>query len=229
MKRLLLWDIDGTLLASGGAGMRALQLAFQKEFLANGLINDIDFHGRTDRWIMRRIFEKFALVPSEENFNRLTDAYLRTLPAELAKGPARILPGVQDLLRSTGAHPEIVQGLLTGNLRAGAEAKLRQHGIWEHFPFGAFGDDAELRNDLGPHALRRAKELGGLDFPPRQVWIIGDTPHDIACARAIGANCLAVATGGHKADSLAAHHPTALLSDLSSPQEFWRALESVQP
>ncbi|HZZ56969.1 MAG TPA: haloacid dehalogenase-like hydrolase [Opitutaceae bacterium] len=224
MDLLLLWDIDGTLLSSGGAGMRALQAAFQKEFVPNGLLDDIEFGGRTDRWIMRRIFEKFGLEASEANFVRLTEAYLHNLPAAMASGPAHVLPGVRDLLMQASERPRVAQGLLTGNIKRGAAVKLGFHGLWETFHFGAFGDDSELRNELGPHALRRARERHGYEFPPGKVWIIGDTPHDIACARVIGANSLAVATGGHTAEVLARSEPTALLPDLSQPDAFWQAL-----
>jgi phosphoglycolate phosphatase-like HAD superfamily hydrolase len=224
MDLLLLWDIDGTLLSSGGAGMRALQAAFQKEFVPNGLLDDIEFAGRTDRWIMRRIFEKFGLEPSEANFQKLTEAYLEHLPAALAAGPARVLPGVRALLVAASHRPRVAQGLLTGNLQRGAAVKLGFHGLWESFHFGAFGDDSELRDELGPYALRRARDRHGVEFPPGKVWIIGDTPHDIACARVIGANSLAVATGGYTAEALSTFAPTALLSDLSQPEAFWQAL-----
>lgn len=224
MDLLLLWDIDGTLLSSGRAGMRALQAAFQKEFVPNGLLDDIEFAGRTDRWIMRRIFEKFGLEASEANMVRLTEAYLENLPMAMASGPARVLPGVKELLEAAARRPRVAQGLLTGNLKRGAAVKLGFHGLWEHFHFGAFGDDSELRDELGPHALRRARERHGFDFPPGSVWIIGDTPHDIACARVIGANSLAVATGGHSAQALAQCSPTALLPDLADPVRFWEVL-----
>jgi phosphoglycolate phosphatase len=229
MDLLLLWDIDGTLLSSGGAGMRALQAAFQKEFVPNGLLNDIEFAGRTDRWIMRRIFEKFGLEASEANFQRLTEAYLQHLPSALALGPARVLPGVRELLAAAARKPRVAQGLLTGNLERGAAVKLGFHGLWESFHFGAFGDDSELRDELGPFALRRARERHGFEFPPGKVWIIGDTPHDVACARVIGANALAVATGGYTAEALAGCSPNALLSDLSNPEAFWNALGSSLP
>jgi phosphoglycolate phosphatase-like HAD superfamily hydrolase len=101
---------------------------------------------------------------------------------------------------------------------------LRHHGLWHHFPFGAFADDSERRNDLGPHALRRAREHHGVEFAPKNVWIIGDTPHDIACGKVIGARTLAVATGDYGADELAAHAPCALLTDLTDHAAFWAAV-----
>lgn len=224
MKSLFLWDIDGTLISSGGAGMRALQAALQTSFALEGSLADIDFAGRTDRWIMRRIFAKFGLAATEENFARYFEAYLAALPAELANPSARVLPGVAALLQAAAARGDIVQGLLTGNVRRGAEIKLGFHGLWQHFPFGAFADDSELRNELGPHALRRARIHAGVEFDLNRVWVIGDTPHDIECGRAIGARTLALATGSHSAAELAAHHPTAVLENLHDAAAFWKAV-----
>ena len=226
MNTLLLWDIDGTLVASGGAGMRALRTALLRTFAIDGSLEDIDFGGRTDRWIMRRIFGKFGLPATEENFTRFLDGYLAELPAELANPHARVLPGVRAILATAGARPEVAQGLLTGNVERGARTKLSHHGLWDHFPFGAFADDSEFRNELGPHALRRAHAHTGVHFPPTRTWIIGDTPHDIACARVIGAKAIAVATGTHTAAELAAHSPDALLADLADAPAFWNIITS---
>ena len=123
-------------------------------------------------------------------------------------------------------HPGVVQGLLTGNLRRGAETKLGFHGLWDYFPIGAFADDSEVRNELGPHALRRARGHWGVDFPSERVWIVGDTPHDIACARAFGARVLAVATGNYRIAELAAHNPDAVLEHLGDTAAFWQAVGS---
>ncbi len=224
MKLLLLWDIDGTLINSGGAGMRALRTGLKNAFGIDGSLEDIDFAGRTDRWIMRRIFAKFNLPATEENFSRFFDGYLTALPAELANPGARVLPGVGALLTAAAARGDVVQGLLTGNIRRGAEIKLGFHGLWRHFPFGAFADDGELRNDLGPHAVRRAREHAGMDFPAGRTWVIGDTPFDIECGRAIGARTLALATGSHSAAALAAHQPHAVLADLADATAFWRVI-----
>ncbi len=222
---LLLWDIDGTLLNSGGAGSRALRTGLRHAFGLDGSLDDIDFAGRTDRWIIRAIFRKFAVPATEENFARCLEAYLAALPGELANPHARVLSGVHAALAAVLARRDFAQGVLTGNVRRGAQTKLAHHGLWEHFAFGAFGDDSELRDELGPHALRRAREHSGADFAVERVWIIGDTAHDIACARAIGARVLAVATGGHTLDALAAHRPDALLADLTDTAAVLRVFE----
>ena len=223
---LLLWDIDGTLTASGGAGMHAMQLGLRNALGIEGTLDDIEFAGRTDRWIIRRIFEKFGVPHTEENFARYVEGYLAALPAALANPRARVLPGVRELLAAAAARADLAQGLLTGNLRRGAQAKLTHHGLWEFFPFGGFADDGELRHEISPHALRRAHEHARVTFATARVWVIGDTPHDIACARAIGARALAVATGSHTREQLAAHAPDAVLADLADTAAFWRVVES---
>jgi phosphoglycolate phosphatase-like HAD superfamily hydrolase len=221
---LLLWDIDGTLLHSSGAGMRALSTGFRHTFGLDDALANIDYSGRTDRHILRQIFTKFGLPATEENFTRFLDGYLAALPDELTRSGAVVLPGVASLLATAAARPDVTQALLTGNMRRGARTKLDHHGLWHYFPFGAFADDSELRNELGPHALRRAREHTGREFSPDRVWVIGDTPHDIACGRAIGAQTLGVATGRHPAAELAGHGPTAVLNDFTDTDAFWRLI-----
>lgn len=225
-KQLILWDIDGTILHSGGAGMKALHEALHSVFGVRGSLEGIDFAGRTDPWIMRQILLKFGIEDSPANRTRFIDAYIGALPAILESSDARVLPGILEILRRAAGHPGVVQGLLTGNLRRGAQTKLGFHGLWDYFPIGAFADDSEVRNELGPHALRRARGHWGLEFPAERVWIVGDTPHDIRCARAFGARVLAVATGGSSVSELAAHGPDAVLGHLGDPAAFWRVLES---
>jgi phosphoglycolate phosphatase len=226
MQTLLLWDIDGTLIASGGAGMRALRVAMLRVFGIDGSLDDIDFAGRTDRWIIRQVLAKFALPATEENFARYFESYVAALPVELAHPGTRVLPGVRPLLDAAVSRGGIAQGLLTGNMRRGAEVKLGYHGLWSYFPFGAFADDSEQRNDLGPHALRRARERHGVEFLPERVWVIGDTPHDIACGKIIGARTLALATGGHSLAALRAHAPTAAFANLGDTEAILHLFES---
>lgn len=223
---LLLWDIDGTLVLSGGSGMKALTRALHKHFGINGSLEDIEFAGRTDRWIIRQVFSKFGITPTQEAIDSYLDCYLSILPEELQKATAGILPGVTELLLEASRRPGITQALLTGNIRRGAETKLKHHALWQFFPFGAFADDSELRNELGPYALKRAHEHSGRPFSADQVWVIGDTPHDIACGKAIQAKTLAVATGQFSVGELSLHHPTAVLKDFSDPKAFWRAIEA---
>jgi len=224
---LLLWDIDGTLLTAGGAGMRALEAALHERFAVTGSLADIEFAGRTDLWIMRQIFAKFGIPATPANFRRLADAYVAVLPAHLADRGVHLLPGVEQILEAAAGREDCAVGLLTGNLRQGAEAKLRSRDLWRHFPFGAFADDAEEREALGPHALRRAREHHGHAFTAAETWVIGDTPHDIRCARAFGARALAVATGRHSLEELRALRPDAAFASLADAGGFWAAVESA--
>jgi phosphoglycolate phosphatase-like HAD superfamily hydrolase len=224
---LILWDIDGTILHSTGAGVTALQVALKSVFGIPGSFEGIEFAGRTDKLIIRQIFSRYSIEYTPANFERYIDGYIAALPRSLVECRARFLPGVMDILGSAAGRQDVAQGLLTGNVRRGAQAKLGHHGLWEMFPVGAFADDSEHRAELGPHALRRARGHGGVDFPPERVWIVGDTPHDIACARAIGARVLAVATGSVGLPALAAHAPDAVLGDLRDPAAFWGALGSA--
>ena len=202
--------------------MRALQAGLKQVFGIDGSLADIDFAGRTDTWIMREVFRKFALPATPEAFERFFAGYVAALPAELANPAARVRPGVRDLLAAAAARGDIAQGLLTGNRQRGAQVKLAHHGLWEHFAFGAFADDSEQRNELGPHALRRAREHHGIAFPADRTWVIGDTPHDIACGRVIGARTLAVGTGGSSVEQLRLHSPDAVLPDLADAAAFWK-------
>ena len=220
---LILWDIDGTLTASGGAGWRALSAAIHRVFGAVLSSDSVDFAGRTDPWIVGCILERIGVEDTPVNRTRLLDAYLEILPGEVGAS-GRVLPGVRERLREAADRPDVAQALLTGNIRRGAEAKLTHHGLWHFFPFGAFADDGERRNDLGPVALRRAREHHGVAFAPDRVWIVGDTPHDIACARAAGIRVLAVATGSSPVEELRAHGPDAVLADLGDGRAFWESL-----
>ncbi|GAB5558515.1 MAG: HAD family hydrolase [Synoicihabitans sp.] len=224
--KLLLWDIDGTLLATSGAGVKALEASLSAEFLAGepADLSDIDLAGRTDRWIAREIFQKYRIEHSSAQVDRLLNLYIEKLPSYL-NSLTSVLPGVREILAEAENRSDVVQGLLTGNLARGAAAKLRHFDLWEYFPFGAFSDDSAIRNELGPHALRRAKEYSGHDFDPSDVWIIGDTPHDIECGKVIGARTLAVATGHYDLELLRSHKPDALRSNLENPASFWSLMD----
>jgi len=223
--KLLLWDIDGTLLHTSGAGLRALEKSTDAEFELgeSAYLSDIDWAGRTDRWISQLILEKYDQPHTAENVARLLTAYIERLPTELSVN-SKVLPGIEDILQAAHERSDVCQGLLTGNLEIGAKTKLGYFGLWDYFPFGAFADDSAQRNDLGPHALRRAQEHTGHTFATDDVWIIGDTPHDIACGKVIGARTLAVATGHHTLEQLKPHEPDVAMADLSQPGDFWSAL-----
>jgi phosphoglycolate phosphatase-like HAD superfamily hydrolase len=215
VKTLILWDIDGTLISGGGAGERALVRALHDEFGIIGTLDDIELAGRTDPWIARRVLAKFQLPDTADNISRYLEGYLRALRSEIPNPEARTLPGIREVLSALRDRPGVAQGLLTGNLRRGAEIKLSHLDIWVHFSFGAFADDSETRNELGPHAVRRAQEHHSVEFAADRVFVIGDTPHDIACGKIIGASTIGVATGRFSVDELRACEPLAVFPDLS--------------
>lgn len=225
MKTLLLWDIDGTLILSAGAGERALVAALRDVFGIAGTLEGVEIAGRTDRWIARSVFKKFNLPATPENLARYLEGYLAALPVELARKPGQVLPGIEKILETTDRHSDIANGLLTGNLQRGAELKLSHYGLWSHFAFGAFADDAEMRDELGPHAVRRACAHHDVEFATHRVWVIGDTPHDIACGKAIGANTVGVATGRYGIAELQDCGPTAVFADLSKVEAFFELLD----
>ena len=227
-KKLILWDIDGTLIVSHGAGVRAMELALTQRFGVTCDLRQIDWAGRTDSWITGAVFNLVGLPDTPQNAHDYLEAYLELLPKELRDGPqGRVLPGVFELLETLHHRKDVAQGLLTGNLRRGAEFKLTHYKVWHYFEFGAFADDSPQRNDLGPHALRRAKEKHAVDFSPAETFIIGDTPHDIECGKVIGAKTIAVATGRYTVAELQAHAPTAVFKDFADTAAFLRIVDVV--
>ncbi len=218
-KRLLLWDIDSTLITTGGAGEKALHCIAKERFGASSDLHDIEIAGRTDTNIVTNILRKFCVEPNDENVTAFLDEYIAGLAEMLPRVPGRVLPGVAELLRRLAAKPDHVLGLLTGNLRRGAELKLRYYGLWDYFAFGAFADDHADRNELGAFARARAKEIHAHDFAAAQVDVIGDTGHDIACGKIFGARTIAVATGSWNREKLAAHQPDFLFDDFSRVDE----------
>jgi phosphoglycolate phosphatase-like HAD superfamily hydrolase len=213
--RAVLFDIDGTLILTGGAGMRAFASVARHTFGVPDGTGCLPFAGRTDLAIIREFFTRAGIPPSPDNFARFLDDYVFWLDHFLHELPGEVLPGVLDLLRSLRLLPDPpLIGLLTGNIRLGGELKLRRFGLWEEFAMGAFGDDHEDRNRLAAIAHRRAGEWLGRSVEGTEILVVGDTPLDIACARAIGARCLAVATGGATHQSLTDHQPDWVVHSL---------------
>jgi phosphoglycolate phosphatase-like HAD superfamily hydrolase len=234
LKQLLLFDIDGTLIDTGGVGLAALHDGLRLSFpsQAAGALPALDLRGATDAGVIRTLFTACAIADSPHNRGRFVEAYLQCLTLGL-QDPVppcapRMLPGVDSLLAGLAQSPDrFTLGLLTGNLEAGAFAKLRRFAIDRYFRFGAYGLDHEDRLELGPIALERAKLATGRHFRPSETVIIGDTPRDIACARAFGARCIAVSTGGFPAEELSGHQPDALLPGLHAPAQFIGILDTL--
>jgi phosphoglycolate phosphatase-like HAD superfamily hydrolase len=222
--RLILWDIDSTLVNTGSAGLHALIRATIERFGGDGDLEGVEIAGRTDRAIAHQILEKYGTAVTDENVDSFLDRYVALLPEELPKRNGRVLPGVRELIEDLAQRPEITLGLLTGNLEQGARFKLGHYDLWQFFPFGAFADDHHDRNALGPCALSRAVAHAGRDFAPKQIDVVGDTGHDVACGKAVGARTIAVATGSWSREQLAGHHPDFLFDDLSNVDEVKKTL-----
>jgi phosphoglycolate phosphatase len=215
-KTLLLFDIDGTLITSGGAGERALRLGFHDRFGVDDDLQTVEIAGRTDSGIARRMLHAHGLPETPENITGFVDSYLNRLAEQLPLSRSGgLLPGIIPLLDALKSRPEMVLALLTGNVERGAELKLTHYGVWNYFEFGAFADDHHDRNELGPFAQHRASAKHGAEIPPERIFVLGDTPHDIACARAIGAKAIGIATGKFTREELAACQPDFVFSDLS--------------
>lgn len=200
--RLLLFDIDGTLVDTGGKGMAALHRTATDVF--GGYGPPLDLAGSTDLGILENLQAHFGVEPCADRTREFFDAYHRHLEVSLEADTleGRVLDGVHELLDHLATFPHARLGLLTGNTARGAHIKLRHYGLGHHFPFGAYGSDRADRNLLGAIALERALVFTGREYHPEETLVIGDTPKDIACAHAIGARCLAVATGRFSAGEL---------------------------
>ena len=213
--RLVLFDIDGTLIHTEGAGVRAFARAFEMEFkVPNGTVG-VNFAGRSDQSIAREMFGKHGVEPTKENVSHFFERYAFWLAHLLTDTKGGIFPGVWRLIYEFQSQPDPpVLGLLTGNIRLGAEIKLRRFNLWEFFSVGAFGDDHEDRNGIAAIAYERGCRLLRERVRGDQVLVVGDTPRDIACARAIGARVLAVGTGEFTVEELQVHKPTWAVPDL---------------
>jgi phosphoglycolate phosphatase-like HAD superfamily hydrolase len=223
-KRLLLFDIDGTLINSGGAGIEALKLALRERFGIDDDLHDIEIAGMTDSGIVLTILKKHQIASTHENVAAFLDSYVHFLALELPRRKGALLPGVLELLEKLQSRKHLVLALLTGNLSRGAQLKLDHYGVWHFFEFGAFADDHHDRNQLGSFARTRAKEKHGREFAGDEIDVIGDTPRDIECGKALGARTIAVATGKWEREKLAAHKPDFLIDDLSNVDGLIHAL-----
>ena len=223
-KRLYLFDIDGTLITSGGAGEIAYRQAVEEVCGSLAPLEGINFSGNTDTGIAREVLTAVGSIPSQENVMKLLDAYLGKLADRIHHHQGKLLPGIIPLLDRMKERPDCTLALLTGNLAAGAELKLTHYGVWHYFGFGAYADDHHVRNELGPVAISRALEEQGDEFTPDRIYVIGDTPRDIECGKAFGAITVAVATGRYSRHELASHHPDFLFDDFSEAEAVMDAI-----
>jgi phosphoglycolate phosphatase-like HAD superfamily hydrolase len=214
---ICLFDIDGTLLSSGGAGKAAMEEALTEAFSKPLRDHQVPFSGRTDRAIGRDLFRYHGIDDTPANWDHFLEIYLRLLPKCLNHYKGRVLPGIGELLALLAERSNVLLGLLTGNIREGARLKLSHYGLFQYFAFGGFGDKHFERDDVAHEALAAARDHANGKVDLERFWVIGDTPLDVQCARAIGARVAAVATGWHSIQELAVARPDVLLTDLSDP------------
>lgn len=216
MVQLVLFDVDGTLVHTGGAGIKAFAKTFATEFNALDGVEKIKFAGRTDVNLVREFFGFHRITATPENFRRFFDRYVFWLDQTVAQSNGGICRGVRKFIDALSAlsRPPML-GLLTGNIRLGAEIKLRRYHLWDIFQTGGFADDGEDRNQIAVAAFERGSRLLGRQLRGGEVVVVGDTPHDIRCGRFIGARTLAVATGGAELDELEKHQPDWAVEDLT--------------
>jgi len=199
MIRLVLFDIDGTLVHTGGAGTKAFSRTFSHVFGLHHGAERIKFAGRTDVSLVREFLHLHGVPASPENFRRFFDNYVFWLDQIMALSNGGECAGITRFLADLLALPQPpTLGLLTGNIRLGAEIKLRRFGLWDCFVMGGFADDHEDRDHIAVAALQRGRRVLDARLQPREIVVIGDTPFDVRCGKFIGAKTLAVATGGAK-------------------------------
>ncbi len=216
----LLWDIDGTLLTTGRAGVFALEEAARDTLGAGVDMDDLATAGLTDVEIAMAIIRSAGRSPETVLVNRFLRAYENHLPAALPRKQGRVLPGVQEILEGLADRTDVLSLLLTGNTRAGAWAKLDHYGLRRFFTDGAFADDTRDRPAIARRALDMVRQSRA-DISPDRVYVIGDTPHDILCGRAIGARTIAVASGVYSEEELRAHDPWWALPVLPASRDFF--------
>jgi phosphoglycolate phosphatase-like HAD superfamily hydrolase len=216
----VLFDIDGTLVQTGGAGQLAFAETFASEFGVERISAEVPFAGRSDRAIALELMSVHGVPATDENWLRFCNTYLRRLPEALERREGRILPGVSELLGRLADLPHVMVGLLTGNIREGARRKLEYYELFNHFGFGGFGDVQTDRSAIAVEAVAEAqRELAvrSNGSGPRKlegVMVVGDTIHDVRSARAVGAVAVATPTGGSTREQLAAAAPDLLVEDL---------------
>jgi len=226
--KLLLFDIDGTLLLST-SGLRAVVDAIRALYDPEADLEGIELAGRTDALIASQILTRYGREVTPESITEFVDQYLQQLAAHLPEETGTLLPGINPLLDALHDREDVALGLLTGNMKRGAHLKLQSFKLGHYFEFGAFADDHHDRNALGPFAMERANARHQRAFALEETFVIGDTPHDIACARAFGAKAVGVATGKFTVEELTACHADWVFADLSDVSAVLEAVGIHEP
>ncbi|RMF58155.1 MAG: HAD family hydrolase [Calditrichaeota bacterium] len=224
---LLLFDIDGTLILTGGKGRKAMVRAIEEEFHCSIESEFSDFAGSTDQQIIHTLLRKNQITtsPTPETLNRIIERYLFYLESYLSEEDSvEVLPGIKELLQATSNNSQFFIGLVTGNLEPGARIKLTPPNLNHYFPIGAFGSDSLNRDHLPPLARQRASEHYRTTFHPENIWIIGDTPKDIQCSKVNHFKSLAVATGGWSVRELSQYQPDLVFDNLKNTKRVLTAI-----
>jgi phosphoglycolate phosphatase len=227
MTKLVLFDIDGTLVLTGRAGVRAMNRACEEIIGRTDVLENIPVAGRTDWSILHDALHAIGHELDEDLFGRLRERYVTLLRDEIevpGQGVKAIMPGVRELLDSLATREDVFLGLLTGNFEQGARIKLEHFNLWHYFRCGAYGDDAADRNALVPFALDRAYACGLEAIASSAIFVVGDTPRDIECARAVGAVPVGVATGSYSVADLQGSGADIVFDDLSDTPAFLRVI-----
>ena len=226
---LLLFDIDGTLVRTGGAGKDSMEKALYKVFNIKNGLDSIPMMGRTDPLILKDAVAKHGIVWNRENENKLKEVYFKIIEKEIIKPRKgqRVLPGIEQALKLLSGEKHIYLGLLTGNYRTSAYVKINRFDLGKYFPFGAFADDSPDRNKLGRFAMERFVAKYGITISSSNVFIIGDTPHDIACALPYNFKTVAVATGIHSFEKLKEHNPDFVFRDFRDYENILHKLKVI--
>jgi phosphoglycolate phosphatase-like HAD superfamily hydrolase len=219
---VLFWDIDGTLLTTGKAGVPAWEEAVREVVGHDFQLSSFRVAGLTDFQIAVRTFEMLGVEADDETLRRMVRRYEELLPESLPQKEGYVLPNVREILDRLERRSDVRSYLLTGNTRGGARAKLTYYDLFKYFPDGAFAEDAGERSAIAARALELARKSGPVN--DRAVFVVGDTPHDIHCANAIGARTVAVATGGYSLEELQSHHPWRAFAELPTADEFVRLI-----
>ena len=222
---VLFWDIDGTLLTTARAGVFAWEDAVRELTGREFELVRMRIAGLTDYQIAAQTFEALGIETDARFLRRFVDRYGELLPASLPRKQGRVMPNVREILDHMCGRPDVRSYLLTGNTRAGARAKLTHYNLMQYFPDGAFAEDTGDRASIAVRALELAREGGAVDGG--RVFVVGDTPHDVECARAIGARTIAVATGGYTIEELQAYHPWRVFPELPPAAEFLRLIDDA--
>jgi phosphoglycolate phosphatase-like HAD superfamily hydrolase len=223
---VLFWDIDGTLLTTARGGMFAWDDGVKEITGTDFQLQQLRVPGLTDYQIAARTCELLELEPSEPLVEQLVRRYEELLPSSLPRRVGHVLPNVREILEQLRGRADVRSYLLTGNTRGGAKAKLTHYGLVDFFPDGAFAEDTRARATIAQRAMVLARAAGPV--AEQDMFVIGDTPHDIECANAIGVRTIAVATGGYSVDELREHHPWQLFEELPPPGEFMRLVGIAQ-